>query len=134
MLFTTIIQQMFADVFQYSRVESKNAIKRRRFSKAGRTGFEPAVPARVQLLSRQPHSTTLAPPQVFILFLTLNYASQLAEEVGFEPTVTLPPHWFSRPTPSTTRPSFQLLLVSQSASILAYAITPVNAMIVVILF
>jgi hypothetical protein len=26
-----------------------------------------------------------------------------AEGVGFEPTVTLPPQWFSRPSPSATR-------------------------------
>jgi hypothetical protein len=28
---------------------------------------------------------------------------QTAEGVGFEPTVTLPPQWFSRPSPSATR-------------------------------
>jgi hypothetical protein len=30
-----------------------------------------------------------------------------AEGVGFEPTVTLPPQWFSRPSPSATRRALQ---------------------------
>lgn len=30
--------------------------------------------------------------------------NNLADRVGFEPTVRLPARWFSRPVPSTTRP------------------------------
>ena len=57
-------------------------LRRTVFSKAGRTGFEPAVPFRVQLLSRQPQSTTLAPPRGRII---------KAEGEGFEPPVGLSP-------------------------------------------
>src|SRR5207248_7981426 len=32
-----------------------------------------------------------------------SYLVTKAEGVGFEPTVTLPPQWFSRPSPSATR-------------------------------
>ncbi len=34
-------------------------------------------------------------------------SNKLADGVGFEPTMTLPPCRFSRPVPSTTRPPIQ---------------------------
>ena len=33
---------------------------------------------------------------------------KLAEGEGFEPPVEFPPQWFSRPPPSTTRPSLRV--------------------------
>ena len=33
----------------------------------------------------------------------IRFSRSEAEGVGFEPTVTLPPQWFSRPSPSATR-------------------------------
>ena len=48
-------------------------------AQAEREGFEPSVPVRTQLLSREPDSTTLAPLPIKGCFLP--------ERVGFEPTV-----------------------------------------------
>jgi hypothetical protein len=37
----------------------------------------------------------------------MSESEMLAEGEGFEPPVELPPQWFSRPPPSTTRPSLR---------------------------
>lgn len=42
-------------------------------------------------------------PFINILYLK---GQTLAEAKGFEPMVALPPHRFSKPEPSTTRPRF----------------------------
>jgi hypothetical protein len=67
---------------------------------AGRQGFEPweelITP---QPLSRRPRSSTPAPPPTAF--------SCVAEGEGFEPPVTLQPQRFSRPSPSSTRPSLR---------------------------
>ena len=51
-----------------------------------RTGFEPAVPVKVQSLSRRPQSTTLAPLHKNITMLNIIIK---AERTGFEPAIPL---------------------------------------------
>jgi hypothetical protein len=69
-----------------------------RKSKAGRQGFEPWEELFTpQPLSRRPRSSTPAPP--------LALFNCLAEGEGFEPPVTVRPQRFSRPSPSSARPS-----------------------------
>ncbi len=63
-----------------------------RIKNSERVGFEPTVPVRGQLLSREPDSAALAPLLFRITIITLIfYFVNLyrSERVGFEPTVPL---------------------------------------------
>ena len=60
----------------YIYVEKPNEIEK----VAERRGFEPRAPVKVQLISSQPHSATLAPLPIG------QKKGVMAEEVGFEPT------------------------------------------------
>ncbi len=89
---------------------------------AGRAGFEPAVEVFPrQPLSRRPQSSTLAPPPV-PLYFTTNPAFAKRQGQIFAPRLTRPasgggsgirthggqsPQRFSRPPPSSTRPSLR---------------------------
>ena len=82
---------------------------------AERVGFEPTVALlRRHAISSRAYSATLAPlrgvpcsngsgPRPVMPDLGPR-AFQVAERVGFEPTMELLPYWFSRPAPSTARP------------------------------
>ena len=88
--------------------------RRRNAAPSERVGFEPTVPLRIQLLSREPDSTTLAPlPGVHTGAEAMAPAQGVhrlrdtgwpldAEREGFEPP-ELVTQRFSRPPPSTTR-------------------------------
>ena len=43
----------------------------------------------------------------------------VAEGEGFEPPVEFPPQWFSRPPPSTTRPSLRIELLAKIRAVFA---------------
>ena len=67
---------------------------------AERVGFEPTVPlVREHAISSRAYSATLASLHIDL------YGPNAAERVGFEPTMRLLPYWFSRPAPSSARPS-----------------------------
>src|SRR5262245_4608058 len=51
----------------------------------------------------------------------------LAEGEGFEPPVRFPAQWFSRPPPSTTRPSLRIEKLARVRAIWALAISHQNA-------
>src|SRR4029450_4727300 len=64
--------------------------------------------------SKPCYRTARSTAELFVLLTVSNSACSARQRnrelarVGFEPPVELPPQWFSRPPPSTTRPSLRV--------------------------